>query len=36
MPSIHVPSTAAEAVRDAGLERGRLALVGASYMSAAA
>ena len=36
LPSIHVPRTAAEAVRRAGLERGRLALVGASYMTAAA
>jgi Xaa-Pro aminopeptidase len=36
MPSIHVTRTAAEAVRRAGLERGRLALVGASYMTAAA
>jgi Xaa-Pro aminopeptidase len=36
MPSIHVVRTAAEAVRRAGLERGRLALVGASYMTAAA
>ena len=35
-PSIHVIETAAEAIRDAGLERGRLALVGASYMTAAA
>ena len=31
-----MPRTAAEAVRRAGLERGRLALVGASYMTAAA
>jgi Xaa-Pro aminopeptidase len=36
LPSIHVQRTAAEAVRRAGLERGRLALVGASYMTAAA
>lgn len=35
-PSIHVVETAAAAVREAGLERGRLALVGASYMTAAA
>lgn len=35
-PSIHVVETAAEAVRACGLERGRLALVGASYMTAAA
>jgi Xaa-Pro aminopeptidase len=35
-PSIHVVETAAQAVRDAGLERGRIALVGASYMTAAA
>jgi Xaa-Pro aminopeptidase len=36
LPSIHVTRAAAEAVRRAGLERGRLALVGASYMTAAA
>ena len=35
-PSIHVVETAAQAIRDAGLERSRLAVVGASYMSAAA
>ena len=35
-PSIHVAETAAQAIRDAGLERGRLAIVGASYMTAAA
>ena len=35
-PSIHVTETTAAAIRDAGLERGRLAVVGASYMSAAA
>jgi ectoine hydrolase len=35
-PSIHVVETAAQAVRDAGLDRGRIALVGASYMTAAA
>jgi Xaa-Pro aminopeptidase len=35
-PSIHVIETAADAIRAAGLERGRLALVGASYMTAAA
>src|SRR5215472_64776 len=35
-PSIHVVETAAQAIRDAGLERGRLAVVGASYMTAAA
>jgi Xaa-Pro aminopeptidase len=35
-PSIHVVETAADAIRAAGLERGRLALVGASYMTAAA
>ena len=35
-PSIHVVETAAQAIRDAGLERGRIALVGASYMTAAA
>ncbi len=35
-PSIHVVETAAEAIRDAGLARGRLAIVGASYMTAAA
>jgi Xaa-Pro aminopeptidase len=35
-PSIHVVETAAQAIRDAGLERGRLAIVGASYMTAAA
>ena len=35
-PSIHVVETTAEAIRAAGLERGRLALVGASYMTAAA
>jgi Xaa-Pro aminopeptidase len=36
LPSIHVTRTAAEAARRAGLERGRIALVGASYMTAAA
>jgi ectoine hydrolase len=35
-PSIHVVETAAQALRDAGLERGRIAVVGASYMTAAA
>jgi Xaa-Pro aminopeptidase len=35
-PTIHVVRAAAQAIRDAGLERGRLALVGASYMTAAA
>ena len=35
-PSIHVVETAAHAIRDAGLEDGRLAIVGASYMTAAA
>ncbi len=35
-PSIHVVETVAEAVRACGLERSRLALVGASYMTAAA
>jgi Xaa-Pro aminopeptidase len=35
-PSIHVTRNVADAVRQAGLARGRLALVGASYMSAAA
>jgi len=35
-PSMHVVETTAEAIRDAGLARGRLALVGASYMTAAA
>jgi Xaa-Pro aminopeptidase len=35
-PTIHVVKGAAQAIRDAGLERGRLALVGASYMTAAA
>ena len=35
-PSIHVVKTAAKAIRDAGLANGRLALVGASYMTAAA
>lgn len=35
-PSIHVIETTAQAIRDAGLERGRLAIVGASYMTAAA
>jgi Xaa-Pro aminopeptidase len=35
-PSIHVVETAAQAIRDAGLERGRLAVVGASYMTASA
>lgn len=34
--SIEVPAAAAEAVREAGLETKRLALVGASYMTAAA
>jgi Xaa-Pro aminopeptidase len=34
--SIHVTRTVAEAVRKAGLERGRLAIVGTSYMTAAA
>ena len=35
-PSMHVVETAADALRGAGLERGRIALVGASYMTAAA
>jgi Xaa-Pro aminopeptidase len=35
-PSIHVVETTAQAIRDAGLERARLAIVGASYMTAAA
>jgi Xaa-Pro aminopeptidase len=35
-PSIHVVEAAADAIRAAGLERGRLALTGASYMTAAA
>ncbi|MGH3042631.1 MAG: M24 family metallopeptidase, partial [Gaiellaceae bacterium] len=35
-PSIHVTRNVAEAVKQAGLARSRLALVGASYMSAAA
>ena len=35
-PSIDVVRTTAGAIRDAGLERGRLALVGTSYMTAAA
>ena len=35
-PSIHVVETAVQAIRDAGLEQGRLAIVGASYMTAAA
>jgi Xaa-Pro aminopeptidase len=35
-PSIQVTRNVADAVREAGLARGRLALVGASYMSAAA
>jgi Xaa-Pro aminopeptidase len=35
-PSIHVTRTVAQAIRDAGKERGRLAIVGASYMTAAA
>ena len=35
-PSIDVVGTTAAAIRDAGLERGRLALVGTSYMTAAA
>lgn len=35
-PSIHVTRNVADAVRAAGLERGRLAIVGASYMTAAA
>jgi Xaa-Pro aminopeptidase len=35
-PSIHVVETAADAIKAAGLERGRLAIVGASYMTAAA
>lgn len=36
IPSIFVPQAAAKAVKAAGLERGRLALVGASYMTASA
>jgi len=36
IPSIHVPQMAAKAVREAGLEGGRLGIVGASYMTAAA
>ena len=35
-PSIHVTKNVVDAIKDAGLERARLALVGASYMSAAA
>src|SRR5215216_1818499 len=35
-PTIHVVQAAAQAIRDAGLERGRIAVVGASYMTAAA
>jgi Xaa-Pro aminopeptidase len=35
-PTIHVVEEAAQAIRDAGLERGRIAVVGASYMTAAA
>lgn len=35
-PSIHVPQTVAQAIRDAGKETGRMAIVGASYMTAAA
>jgi len=35
-PSIHVVETVANAVRASGLDRGRLALVGASYMTGAA
>jgi Xaa-Pro aminopeptidase len=35
-PSMHVVETSAEAIRSSGLERGKLALVGASYMTAAA
>jgi Xaa-Pro aminopeptidase len=35
-PSIHVTETTAAALRDLGLGKGRLAMVGASYMSAAA
>jgi Xaa-Pro aminopeptidase len=35
-PSIDVVRTTAGAIRDAGLERGRLAIVGTSYMTAAA
>jgi Xaa-Pro aminopeptidase len=35
-PSIHVVETTAAAIRDAGLDRGRLAVVGTSYMTAAA
>src|SRR5947207_3192426 len=35
-PSMHVVETAAESVRAAGLGRGRIALVGASYMTASA
>ncbi len=35
-PSIHVTKNVADAVREAGLAQGRLAVVGASYMSAAA
>ena len=35
-PSIDVIRTTASAIRDAGLDRGRLAIVGTSYMTAAA
>jgi Xaa-Pro aminopeptidase len=35
-PTIHVVEAAADAIRAAGLARGRLAVVGASYMTAAA
>lgn len=35
-PSIHVVETAAAAIRDAGLDRGRIAITGTSYMTAAA
>lgn len=35
-PTIHVVEAAADAVRSAGLHQGRLAVVGASYMTAAA
>ena len=35
-PSIHVVETTAAAIRDAGLAKGRLAITGTSYMTAAA
>ena len=35
-PTIHVVEATAQAIRDAGLANGRLAVVGASYMTAAA